>query len=84
MPLLISDTNIFLDFDAAGLLVKLFSLPHELAVPDLLLEEELREFHQDLIGLGLRQVELEPEAINRLVELARVYTLPSRVDLFRP
>ena len=81
MPLLISDTNIFLDFDAAGMLAELFSLPHEIAVPDLLFEEELRDFHQDLVGLGLRQIELEPEAINRLLELARKYTLPSRVDL---
>ena len=42
MPLLISDANIFIDFEEAGLLEALFRLPETIGVPDLLFEDELR------------------------------------------
>lgn len=52
--LLVSDANIFIDFEAADLLTELFRLPHEIVVPDVLYAQELAEQHADLLNLGLR------------------------------
>ena len=81
MPLLISDANIFIDFEVAGLIEEMFLLPETIGVPDLLFEEELREQHEDLLSLGLSMMELTSEGIQRTVELAVVYRKPSRLDL---
>ena len=35
-PLLISDSNILIDLDCCGLLPKVFKLPFQIAVPDVL------------------------------------------------
>ena len=50
---LISDANIFIDFECAGLTKPLFRLPMMIAVPDILFYEELEEMHSDLLSLGL-------------------------------
>ena len=49
MPLLISDTNIFIDFQEGKLLEELFQLTATIGVPDLLFEDELREQHEHLL-----------------------------------
>jgi len=81
MPLLISDSNILIDFESGGILTKLFQLSHTLAVSDILFEEELRERHSNLPELGLQQLELKPGSMLRIVELASLYRRPSRIDL---
>lgn len=81
MPLLISDTNIFIDFEEGGLLAKLFQLTETIAVPDILFEEELREQHAHLLDLGLELLELQAKAMQRAVELVDTYMRPSRLDL---
>jgi len=52
--LLVSDANIFMDFEAAELTVQLFELPHEIVVPDTLYREELDARHPHLRALGLQ------------------------------
>ena len=81
MPLLISDANIFIDFEEAGILDVLFQLSDTLAVPDILFEEELRVQHEYLLGLGLMLMELGANAVERTVLLAERYRRPSRLDL---
>jgi predicted nucleic acid-binding protein len=81
MPLLVSDSNIFIDFDVAGLLPTIFKLEEEIVTPDLLFEDELRERHEDLLDLGLRLLSLTPASILRMMELAATYPEPGRIDL---
>ncbi len=81
MQLLISDANIFIDFDVGGLLGQLFDISATIGVPDLLFEDELRDQHQDLLIHGLKLMTLEAPAIQRTIELARRYCRPSRLDL---
>ncbi|MEC7518624.1 MAG: PIN domain-containing protein [Myxococcota bacterium] len=81
MALLISDTNIFIDFEDGGLLQALFRLPESVGVPDLLFEDELRDEHAHLLDHGLVLVELSAGTIARAVELAAKYRKPSRLDL---
>ena len=81
MALIVRDANIFIDFEAGGLLNRVFELPEDIAVPDVLFEEELRARHENLLGLGLRCLVLRPGAVDRAVELADRYRRPSRIDL---
>lgn len=81
MALLVSDANIFIDFDEGGLLRELFQLPERIGVPDLLFEDELRGQHADLLELGLALLELAPDGVLRAAELARRHRRPSRLDL---
>lgn len=80
--LLVSDANIFIDFEAAGLLSELFRLPHEIVVPDVLYEQELAEKHAGLFELGLKTQRLDSEQVASAYELQKKYRGPSVVDLF--
>lgn len=51
--LLVTDANILIDFDVAGLTTELFRLPHEIVVSDVLFEQELASRHQHLPKVGL-------------------------------
>lgn len=81
MTLLISDANVLIDFVDGDLIVQLFRLDAVLAVPDVLLEEELRGRHPELADLGLVSMELNATTIQRVVALAARHTRPSRNDL---
>jgi hypothetical protein len=59
MKLLVSDANIFIDMAVAGIIRLMFQLQAEIAVPDILYEEELRQHHPDLPGYGLRKCRSE-------------------------
>lgn len=63
MNLIISDANIFIDLDCAGLTALMFRLEIDFAVPDILYDTELRERHGELPGLGLRVMELAYQAM---------------------
>lgn len=64
--LLISDANIFIDFECAGLTKPLFRLPVTIAVPDILFCEELEEMHSDLLTLGLTLKEVRSEYMAKI------------------
>ena len=81
MQLLISDANIFIDFEDGGLLEELFDLGVTIAVPDVLFEDELRDQHEALLEHGLRLMSLKAAAVERTIELASRYRRPSRLDL---
>ena len=82
MPLLISDSNIFIDMESGGLLEHMFRLPEEFAVPDVLYIEELRERHSNLPGYGLRVLGMDGHVVADAVRLRRVYRKASQNDLF--
>lgn len=61
--LLISDANILIDMEKGGITRQMFQLDAVFAVPDLLYEEELRDQHPHLPGLGLQTLELTAETV---------------------
>lgn len=80
--LIVTDANIFIDLQVAGLLDEMFALPEiEFVVPDTLYIEELADQHGRLPGLGLKVVSLEAEAIDEAVRLRQRYPKPSLHDL---
>lgn len=79
--LLISDANIIIDMEAGGLIIQMFRLDYEFAVPDVLYEEELKENHANLPKLGLKRLELQPQSVAYSVELGAKYRKPGRIDL---
>jgi hypothetical protein len=80
--LLVSDANIFIDFEVSGLTTRLFQLPHEIVVPDTLYEQELRARHPHLPGLGLQVRTLTSEQVAEVFGLQARYADPSVNDLF--
>ncbi len=64
MQLLISDSNIFIDMEVSKLTQKMFELPYQFAVPDILYYEELEEEHDNLLEYGLVLKTLTSESIN--------------------
>lgn len=81
MRLLVSDTNILLDWDQAARLAVVFDLGATVIVPDVLLFEELMSMAARLHGLGLQTRSLSPESIVRALSLTTRHRRPSRVDL---
>ncbi len=79
--LLVSDSNIFIDFEAGELTDRLFQLPHEIVVPDTLFDEELRDRSPHLIGLGLQVRSLTGDQVTEAYGLRGTYTGPSVNDL---
>lgn len=63
MQLLISDSNIFIDMEVSNLIKKMFELPYQFAVPDILYEEELKEDHENLLDYGLIMKMVSEESI---------------------
>jgi len=64
LQLLISDSNIFIDMEVSKLTQKMFELPYQFAVPDILYYEELEEEHDNLLEYGLEMKKLSPESIS--------------------
>ena len=63
MLLLISDANILIDMEAGELMEKLFRLPMQFAIPDLLYWEEIEPGTPGLEDLGLRVLEVSGEFV---------------------
>jgi hypothetical protein len=76
--LLVSDANIVIDFEVAGLTAELFRLPHEIVVPDILYEEELASRHANLLKLGLQVRTLTGQQVNDAFRLRLKYREPQR------
>mgnify|MGYP000029330623 CR=1 FL=1 len=79
--LIISDANIFIDMDCAGLTAKMFRLPETFAVPDVLFMEELREMHPELPAYGLQVKALGERSVVDAVQLFKYREL-SQNDVF--
>ena len=79
--LLISDSNVFIDFDCCGLLTELFALPENIAVPNILFYEELEEQHSELTDLGLMLLEVSDVGVDYAQALKREFNQPSVNDL---
>ena len=63
MLLLISDANILIDMEAGKLLEKLFQLPMQFAIPDILYKEEIEPSKAGLEFLGLQIKEVSSEYV---------------------
>lgn len=72
MLLLISDTNILIDMEAAHLLTRLFALPMQFAIPDVLYWEEIEPGTPGLEALGLKVLEVRGDYV------AYAATLPAQ------
>lgn len=77
----VSDANVIIDMEVGGLIKQMFRLDYEFAVPDVLYEEEPKENHSNLLKLGLKRLELQPELVAYTVELGERYRKPGRIDL---
>lgn len=82
MALIISDANVIIDLECAGLTGRIFRLPMEIAVPDLLFHDELSEQHSDLPALGLQILELSPELIDEANNLCAKHSAAGIYDMF--
>lgn len=81
MLLLISDANILIDMEAGQLMERLFQLPMQFAMPDILYWEEIEPGTPGLEVLGLRILEVRGEYVRYASELPDKYgTAPSPND----
>lgn len=80
--LLISDANILMDVEEGDLVVPMFSLGYQFAVPDILYVEELQQRHAHLLEVGLQIMSLSAPALSQAQALSQRYRRPSRNDLF--
>lgn len=82
MPtVLVSDTNIWIDFERAGNLPLLFQLPYQFATTDFVALELGDEVCSDLIALGLSIISLDGGSILDLQQLKIELRNPSLADL---
>lgn len=83
MQVLVSDTSVLIDIERASLTARLFDLPYEFVVPDILYEAELLDWMgPDLLALGLRIEGLTPQETIRATELKRAKCMLSTPDVF--
>lgn len=79
MLLLISDANILIDLESAGLITTLFQLPMTFAMPDILYYEEIEPGTPGLNLMGLKVMEVSGEFVRYAASLPARYnpTLPA-------
>lgn len=73
MLLLISDANILIDMEAGKLMEKLFQLPMQFAMPDILYWEEIAPGTPELEQLGLKVLEISSDYVAYAAELPNKY-----------
>lgn len=82
MPtVLVSDTNIWIDFERAGKLQLLFRLPYQFSTTDFVASELGDEVSTQLLDLGLSVVSLDSNSIRDLNQLKIDLRNPSLADL---
>lgn len=74
MLLLISDANILIDMEAAGLMRQLFALPFQFAMPDVLYWEEIEPGTPGLEALGLKVLEVSGDYVAYAARLPAKYS----------
>ena len=82
MALIISDANIIIDLECAGLTGRIFRLDMEIAAPDLLFHDELSGHHANLPALGLRILDLSPALIEQASSLCAHHSAAGIYDMF--
>jgi len=80
-PVLVTDTNIWIDLENGGILVEVFQLPYQLLIPDFAIPELIRPRWETLEVLGLRTYELPSEQVLELFQLRQAYRYLSMIDL---
>lgn len=78
----VTDTNVWIDLDTAGLTDLVFRLPLSLQAPDVIVAELERPDGAVLAGRGLKVRTLTGSQVLEVARLARHYLRPSRSDLF--
>ena len=82
MPtVLVSDTNIWIDFERAGKLQLIFRLPYQFSTTDFVASELGNEVCTQLVALGLSVVSLDSNGIRELQQLKLELRNPSLADL---
>lgn len=77
----VTDANIWIDLDAGGLLGRVFEMPDEWIIPDLVFEE-LRSLDSNLLlEFGLEVKSLDGDQLANVQRLAGTYRRPSPQDL---
>ena len=82
MQVLISDANVLIDMDDGQLLERMFQLPFQFKVSDMLFQDELSELHPHLLQFGLTPTELTGDSMLEALRMTRLYAGPSRYDCF--
>ena len=86
MRVLVSDSSVLIEFAKRELLDKMFDLPFEFAVPDLLFDQELIDLgqysRQDLLDFGLRVEALNSEGVMTAIAYQSRRRALSLVDCF--
>ena len=80
--LCVTDTNVWIDLEAAGLIELAFQLPLDFQAPDVIVAELVRPEGKALTGQGLKERELTGAEVLEVALLAARHHRPSRVDLF--
>lgn len=78
----VTDTNIWIDLDAGGIIHEAFQLLLPFIAPDVVIAELQAPDGRALVSLGLQQEELAGDEVRLVIQLASRYPAPSRVDLF--
>lgn len=77
----VTDTNIWIDLQAGGLLDSVFELDVRWLIPDLVERELGESFSARLVEWGLVIRPLSGEEVEAVIDLAETYPRPSRTDL---
>ncbi len=75
-----TDTNIWIDLYAGGIIHEAFQLPLRFIAPDVVIAELRVPDGRAMVSLGLQQEELAGDEVNLVIQLASRYPAPSRVD----
>jgi predicted nucleic acid-binding protein len=83
VQILVSDTSVLIDIQRASLLPRIFDLPYEFIVPDVLFETELFDWMgPELVEMGLGVAELDAHETRRATLLKREQARLSTPDVF--
>jgi len=83
MLLLVSDSSVLIDLERGGLLESTFLSGHTLVVPDLLFENELKDYNGNYLkGLGLAVTELNPDEVSMAQDINTLRPSLSLEDCF--
>jgi hypothetical protein len=77
----VTDTNVWIDLQAGGLLDNVFELEVRWLIPDLVYRELKEPLASLLVGWGLDQRSLDGDEVEAVVALGATYPRPSRTDL---
>lgn len=80
-PVLISDTNIWIDFQHADLLEEIFSLPFEFLTTDFVIDELQQPEGAMLVSLGLKVAVMDGADVGALFSLSQEHDHSSLPDM---